>query len=392
MNTKWLGLTMLLILAGAMVWSVAEAIVVADGAKVEKLAGGFAFTEGPAASASVDSNEVTGLVTGPNGEVLSSVRVTEFQTDKDYTTGDDGRFVSAFGPSSERRFFFAVDKQRELVGVGMLGPGERRVEIKLTPGKMVSGTVVDPDGKPVAGAQVAPLSVTNFHVLTDKQGQFDHGWSPEWAGDLKEFFFMVRHLGRNLAAGVEIDGDTKTIRIELEPALTLTGTVEDPNGVPIAAARVGLLLRRGWTGGTPVKKVTTDQTGRYEFTALPQRQEYINYADAEGFWRNQITTGIINRTIDREEVGPIILKRPILSVSGMVVHAGGKPVADIQVHLGGEGQPELHSKTDADGRFAFEKVCCGPIQISAKNETLFGMIETEGGAKNVEVVVRPRFE
>ena len=51
MNTKWHGFMVLLILTGVMVWSVAEASVVADGAKVEKLAGGFAFTEGPAADA-----------------------------------------------------------------------------------------------------------------------------------------------------------------------------------------------------------------------------------------------------------------------------------------------------------------------------------------------------
>jgi len=51
MNTKWHGLMILLVLAAAMVWSDAHASVVADGAKVEKLAGGFAFTEGPAADA-----------------------------------------------------------------------------------------------------------------------------------------------------------------------------------------------------------------------------------------------------------------------------------------------------------------------------------------------------
>jgi len=50
MNTKWCGLMMLLIVvAGG--WNLAEAGVVAEGAKVEKLAGGFAFTEGPAADA-----------------------------------------------------------------------------------------------------------------------------------------------------------------------------------------------------------------------------------------------------------------------------------------------------------------------------------------------------
>ena len=49
MNTKWCGLMVLLVVAAG--WSAAEAGVVAEGAKVEKLAGGFAFTEGPAADA-----------------------------------------------------------------------------------------------------------------------------------------------------------------------------------------------------------------------------------------------------------------------------------------------------------------------------------------------------
>ena len=51
MNSKWHSLMILLILAGVMVCSVAGASVVADGAKVEKLAGDFSFTEGPAADA-----------------------------------------------------------------------------------------------------------------------------------------------------------------------------------------------------------------------------------------------------------------------------------------------------------------------------------------------------
>ncbi|MBN2594832.1 MAG: SMP-30/gluconolactonase/LRE family protein, partial [Sedimentisphaerales bacterium] len=54
MNTKLRDLMTLLVLVGAMVWSVAEAGVVADESKVEKLAGGFAFTEGPAADSQGD--------------------------------------------------------------------------------------------------------------------------------------------------------------------------------------------------------------------------------------------------------------------------------------------------------------------------------------------------
>ena len=51
MNRKWYGLMVLLFVVAATSWSAEKASVVAVGAKVEKLAGGFRFTEGPAADA-----------------------------------------------------------------------------------------------------------------------------------------------------------------------------------------------------------------------------------------------------------------------------------------------------------------------------------------------------
>jgi len=355
-------------------------------AKIEKLK--------PTTNTPADTNKVTGLVKDSQGRPLSSVRVTEFQTNKDYTTDADGKFISTFGPSNKPRSFFVVDKQHKLVGIGRLPAGERHVEIKLAPGEIVSGTVVDSDGKPVSSAQVAPLPMTCFHVLTDKQGQFDVAWSPSWEPrEALDLCLMVRRVNLNLAALADITEDTENIKIKLSPALTLTGIVEDPNGKPISGAKTSVSLIRGsWGCGTPVKETITNNQGRFELYCLPQKQEYGVQARAEGFWRNQIKTGIINSITDREEVGPIILKRPILTVTGVVVYASGKVVANIPVHLRGDGQPYLDSTTDANGNFVFEKVCCGPIRISAKNDALFGKIETEGGAKDVKVVVHPRFE
>jgi gluconolactonase len=49
MNAKWHSQIALVLVAVMAAWNTAQANVVAEGAKVEKLAGGFAFTEGPAA-------------------------------------------------------------------------------------------------------------------------------------------------------------------------------------------------------------------------------------------------------------------------------------------------------------------------------------------------------
>jgi hypothetical protein len=267
-----------------------EHAVRAEGFAVDRLDAKIAEAVLPAGDPP-DAHTVTGRVTDPEGQVLPGVQVTEFHTDKTYTTGTDGTFVSAYGPSDERRLFSAVDKERQMVGVGRLAPGQRRVEVKLSPARIVSGRVVDPNGDPVVGAQVAPLPMTNLYVLTDRQGRFDVGWQVEWAGDLDEFFLMARHRGRNLAALKSISGTTETVEVKLAGALALNGTVEEPDGMPIRGAEVRLSLRRGWTCGTPVKRVVTDAAGRYEFPALPQNQEYVNIAQAPGFWENAITSG-----------------------------------------------------------------------------------------------------
>jgi thiol-disulfide isomerase/thioredoxin len=352
----------------------------------------------PSADTIADSDKVAGLVKDPQGQVLSNVRVTEFQTDKEYVTDADGKFASAYGPSENTRYFFAVHKQRELVGVGRLAAGQRHVETNLVSAKMVSGTVVDPDGKPVAGAQVAPLPMTCFHVLTDAQGKFDVGWDPEWAGDLKEFFLFARHQKRNLAALVYITPEAKTVDVKLEPALTLTGTITDPNDKPISGATIGLTLHTaasapGWGCGTPVEPACSDDNGRYEFKALPQKQEWIIRAGADGYWPNGISTGVINRVMAHIDGGQIILKKPVLSVSGIVVDNTGKPVAKIQVGLRGEGQPERTTATDARGKFTLEKICVGSIEIWAKlGNVLYGTVTARAGQEDVKLTVVPMRE
>jgi beta-lactamase regulating signal transducer with metallopeptidase domain len=349
----------------------------------------------PSLNQAVTNNliKVTGQVRDPQGQPVSGTRVTLFQTKMEYLTDAEGRFVASLVLSDKMRYFFAVHKQRKLVGIEQLPAGQQSVEISLVPAKIVSGQVVDPNGKPVWGAQVAPLPITCFHVLTDKKGKFDVGWGPEWAGEY--FFPMARHQELNLAAMVTITEPTEVVNIILEPGLTLTGTIQDPNGLPIPKAKVGLTLHTqasapGFGCGTPVEDVLTDDKGRYEFKALPQKQDWIIHASADGYWQNKIETGTINRTKDSEEIDAIILKKPTLSVSGIVIDGEGKAVANIPVTLWGDGQPDLRTETDIQGKFRFEKVCPGSINISAKNKTLFGTIETQGGAKDVKIVASPR--
>jgi len=335
--------------------------------------------------------KVPGVVRDGQGKVVAGIPVTEFQTDQTYTTDAQGEFLSTYGPSDERRFFFAVDKDHKRVGVGRFLPGQSQVEITMKFARIVSGRVLDPDGHPVAGAQVAPLPMTCFHVLTNQQGEFDVGWSPDWAGSLEDYFLMVRHPARNLVGGGPYSSEVQDVKVKLVPGLTLAGIVQDPNKDPIIKARVSLSLIRGWNAGTPIREAVTDSEGRFSFNALHQEQEYGIRAKASGYVSHGKITGLINKTTDREDIGIIILKQPILSISGRVVNADGDVVAGIPVYLSGEGQPRLNVTTDDSGQFMFEGVCRGPVSISTKNETLFGRMETQGGAQNIELMAGPRF-
>ncbi|MHC4535612.1 MAG: carboxypeptidase regulatory-like domain-containing protein [Planctomycetota bacterium] len=333
---------------------------------------------------------MTGLVKDPQGQTLSNARVTEFQTDKEYTTDAEGKFVSAYGPSDTRRFFFAVHKQRKMVGVGRLSAEGRHVEINLASAKIVSGKVVGPDGKPVAGVQVAPLPMTNFHVLTNNQGEFDVGWDPDWAGRNKNLCLLARHAKLNLAALVNITPNTETVDIKLRHGLLLTGTVEDPNGGPFPGVKVSISLIKGfWRCSTPVKSVITDDKGRYEFRALPQKQKYGIGTNPEGYGSTSITTGLINIAKDVAEVEPIVPKPMNMSVSGIVIDVNGHSVEAATVTLGGKGQPHREAKTDANGRFTLNNICDGNFTLDAtKTHQLTGYIpNVQAGAENVEIVV-----
>jgi uncharacterized GH25 family protein len=352
----------------------------------------------PSANAAVGSDKVTGLVKDPNGQVLSNVRVTEFQTDKEYITDADGKFVSAFGVSGNTRYFFAVHRQRKLVGVGQLPAGQRHVEINLVSAKIVSGRVIDPNGRPVVGATVEALPVGVTYVLTDAQGEFDIGWDSKQAGDL---FLMVRHVQGNLAGLFDISAKQVQVQFRLGPALTLIGKVTDPDDKPISGARVGIGLRiEAFTTGvaglhgilTSIRSTSTDDKGRFELKALPQKQEWIIYTSAEdnGYVDRRVTTGIINTITDREDIGQIILKKPNQFVSGIVVDNAGKPVANCRVGVQGEGQPERTTETDAQGKFTLEKICVGSIEIWAKlDSVLYGTVEAQAGRKDVKLVVLP---
>jgi len=190
-----------------------------------------------------------------------------------------------------------------------------------------------------------------------------------------------------------LNEDIGTLEIKLKPGVVLFGKVIDPEGKGITNAWITPFLRLPMVGisiGRPQR--STDIEGNFEIKAIPAGYKYIVSVSAEGYGSK---SGMEIQTDDlaadrHSDVGIIKLPVANLSITGIVVDANDKPVADAVVISEGEGQPNYSKRTYTDGKFFLEKVCNGRIRISAATygtTPLHGSVDTYGGATDVKIVV-----
>jgi len=178
-----------------------------------------------------------------------------------------------------------------------LTSGMEPVTITLERAVKITGRVLDPDGKPVAGATVAPALTgtgnsltgdTRFSVQTDKDGQFTMTL-PASGG---RQYNLVAHDGkyqqwRNWANGVLPPIGTKPgqeirgVELRLTKPATVRGRVRDVDGQPVAnrevrAAAADLLENRYYD-----PTVSTAADGTFELKFIRPGEQAIQVAP---FW------------------------------------------------------------------------------------------------------------
>jgi hypothetical protein len=261
-----------------------------------------------------------------------------------------------------------------------------------------SGTVRDQSGQAAAGAVVAAVPPGHTAVRTDTAGKFYLCWRVE----SKETYLFARDERRNLAAAVEVKELSRPVEIVLKPALILVGRVTDPNGVPTPAAKIQLVIRcSNWLAyaGT---KILTDANGRFEIPAVPPPQKDFNYCinvDAAGFCSIEHERILVEESSGKQvDLGIFVLQPLNMSISGIVVDAGGRPVPNKIIHLSGllgaGGQPRKSIITDENGRFYFNRVCKGPFRLQAgwAREKDVGFVNANAGDRDVKVILGKREE
>ncbi len=315
----------------------------------------------------------------------------EGQPSANTKTDREGRFL--FGQVCEGQAQLSANGQGSFGNISAEG-GDTNVVLRLgqnyngSPGATLhklKGTVADPAGRPVAGAQVAvfPANGSRNWVRTATNGSFSLTWSLQpWQLQQEGAQLVVRDLARNLAATEDLSEDITNLDAVLKPALSISGLVKSGDGSPLAGAQLNLMIKAGNSyQSVDDQMFFADAQGRFEFKCLPPAAEYFVNATAKGHGSLQQQVKSDAET-NRLELSPFILKVADQGLAGQVLDEDDKPVSGVNVSFNGNGQPNGNMITDSKGRFHFQ-VCEGQVQLSANGQNLFGSNTADAGDTNV---------
>jgi carbon monoxide dehydrogenase subunit G len=257
-----------------------------------------------------------------------------------------------------------------------------------------SGTVLDPSGAPVSGAQlsVLPGSGMNLELKSDTEGKYSITWQQQNNGGRRQTFILARDRERHLTAHHELADTTTNLDLRLQPALTLAVKVQDAKGKPIAAATETLFARsENSTFSFNQSDGKANEQGVIEIKDLPPEWGYSVAITAKGYGTANLQIQAGEAKTSRFEFPAVVLRVADRKLAGQVLGPDGKPVARANVSVQGEGQPYGGTTTDAQGRFAFDGVCEGTVQVSANGQGgvggnyLNGSVQAIGGDTNVVI-------
>src|SRR5215210_13367 len=255
---------------------------------------------------------------------------------------------------------------------GVQVPTEQPLRISLQAVGSVSGRVVDPDGKPIAGAYV--------HVEIRPRGRggflaFSGG--PRGDRSDAEGSFRIKDVTPgpvSLSArapgwqdgsvpDLELRGgeDKRGVEIVLSAAAILTGRVLSPSGRAVPEAQVLLAPGESRSGGFHMS--TADGDGRYVLDSLPPGQRTIEASHPEhGTVRRQVDLRVGENSLDITLEGGS-------EVSGRVFDDLGVPVAgaDVWITSPGGARP-LSTTSQSDGSFRIAAVADGSYRAGAYKE------------------------
>jgi hypothetical protein len=220
-------------------------------------------------------------------------------------------------------------------------------------------TLVNLSWDPVPGATgyVVFRSETTGGPYTEVATVGTNAWDDGGVAGTTTYFYVVR---ADTPAGVSVDSTEATVTTPTPPnPLTLSGTVTDPSGTPVAGIDVTVL---DWYYGTVVATTTTDGSGTYSVVLAHTQRVKVQFDDPTGTWARRFND---NRTtfgdapdINVDGSGPVTADVSLVtylgSLQGVVTDINGTPLAGITVTVKNPvfGNTLATRTTDGSGTYA----------------------------------------
>ena len=295
------------------------------------------------------------------------------------TAGQDGRFdLSCLPPGCfdlriEGDGFAPLERPGVEIpaGNGLLDLGRFFVER----GVVLAGRVVDPEGQPLAGAEIwvvprAPRDWISYYkegpaAVSGPDGQFTLTDLPREGG----IGLDVCRKGFLAESRTIREPDLEPLRIVLDPAVRIAGRVIDPTGAPVAGAQI-----RGWLSGeSPDRPVSirpcrlldataeSDAAGQFILEALPPgwwtvRAEAAGWLSAETERRHVLAGASLDGVEIALGAGAVL--------AGRVLAPDGAPLAGAEVRAYGE-RSDPRAVTAGDGTYHLPGVEPGERTVEA---------------------------
>lgn len=305
-------------------------------------------------------------------------------------TDAEGRYEFACAPfesfeiTAEKEGYSRITRSSQ---VGFFGRSSREHEIDfdLTPAKRITGSVVDSERRPIAGAKVtATIANQSFRceldAATDGAGRF----AIEQLAD-GQYFVQATCDGFSETHQQQVAAGTEDLVIEMRVQGSALGVVVDEEtGAPVT--EFSLSIQQQYKGRGPIRTREnlrfSDASGRFEVRNLDpglyvlegRAAGYADTASAEfEVARGEVATGV---RIGMNRGG---------SVTGIVVDRDGKPVKgalvmlrengtkdnqvlEIFAQIGAKAGATPKVRTKEDGRFLLELVVPDTYQVAVKHQ------------------------
>ncbi len=259
------------------------------------------------------------------------------------------------------------------------------IEMNLMP--RLTGQVRLPNGQNATNVLVRAQSYGD-QVYTDQQGRFQIDC------DNQGTELIVLDRKRKLMAYDQVEDPNDPVNLQLQPALKITGSIRDPQGNSISAARISMSITSFESRGAG--EVLTDSNGHFEWLACPIEEEDFQVrlsVNVSGYVPLSSRRMTVRKIADQVyKLEPVTLNPANLSISGVIVDANDNPAPRVIMFLHGDDgtdQPDKTTATDEQGRFQFTRIGEGPLRIQLNFDSSpggLGWLHCQAGDHGIKAI------